>query len=56
MFLNGKCKHQNTKSTDGRVVQGGGLKTHYRKMRGFEPLFVHSNITHKGYSKKVQIV
>lgn len=32
---------------DGRVVQGGGLKTHYRKMRGFEPLFAHQSINCK---------
>ena len=29
-----------TKSTDGRVVQGAGLKIQYRKMQGFEPLSV----------------
>ena len=30
---------------NGRVVQGGGLKPHYLRMRRFEPCFAHA-ITH----------
>ena len=28
---------------NGRVVQGGGLKPHYLRMRRFEPCFAHTN-------------
>ena len=47
-------KEKNVLCANGRVVQGGGLKPHYLRMRRFEPCFAHFFLRFGLYSSEVE--